>query len=57
MGLMGESNDHRDSVFYGRYSSSTRYSKLDKAVIGLLYSGALRPGDDKKRVAAAVVVR
>ncbi|MEV4639931.1 DUF2927 domain-containing protein [Actinoplanes sp. NPDC049548] len=57
MGLMRDADDHPDSVFYGRYwATPTTYSALDKKLIGLLYGGALQPGDTRKDVTAAVIV-
>jgi hypothetical protein len=57
MGLMSDSTEHTDSVFYGRYTPApTKYSALDKRLIKLLYGGAVKPGDGKKEVARAVVV-
>ncbi|WP_306205959.1 DUF2927 domain-containing protein [Actinoplanes sp. RD1] len=57
MGLLRDSNKYPGSIFYGRYlPAPTRYSKLDKEVIRLLYSDAVRPGDDKAAVTRAVRV-
>ena len=53
---MKDSNDYSDSIFYGRFSTPTRYSTLDKQLITLLYSGALHPGDSKAKVTAEVQV-
>jgi hypothetical protein len=53
-GLMRDSNDYPTSVFYGPWTTSTRYSSMDKQLIRLLYSGALRPGDNQREVAEAV---
>ncbi|BCJ48472.1 hypothetical protein GCM10010168_76020 [Actinoplanes ianthinogenes] len=57
MGMANNSGKYPDSIFYGRYSTPTRYSSLDKEVIRLLYSGAVHPGDDKKSITRAVTVR
>ncbi|WP_305789940.1 DUF2927 domain-containing protein [Symbioplanes lichenis] len=58
MGLLRDSNKHPGSIFYGKYfPAPTRYSKLDKEVIRLLYSDAIHPGDTKSVVTRAVTVR
>ncbi|MFI7600174.1 DUF2927 domain-containing protein [Actinoplanes sp. NPDC049681] len=57
MGLMRDADDHPDSVFYGEYwAMPTKYSGLDEKLIRLLYGGALRPGDTRKDITAAVTV-
>lgn len=58
MGLGRDSNKYPSSVFYGKYwSAPTRYSKLDREIIRLLYSGAVYPGDTKNDVTRAVTVK
>jgi hypothetical protein len=58
MGLGRDSNKYPSSVFYGQYwSAPTRYSKLDREIIRLLYSGAVHPGDTKNDVTRAVTVK
>ncbi|MCM0678684.1 DUF2927 domain-containing protein [Micromonospora phytophila] len=55
-GLMRESNQYPDSIFYGRHSTTTRYSKLDEQIISLLYSDAIGAGYDQVQVTSAVQV-
>jgi hypothetical protein len=55
-GLLRDSNQYPDSIFYRRYSSPTRYSNLDKQVVSLLYSGAIWPGYSQAQVTAAAQV-
>jgi hypothetical protein len=56
MGLMRDSNDYPASIFYGPWTTSTRYAPIDEQLISLLYSGALSAGDDWPTVVAAVTV-
>jgi hypothetical protein len=57
LGLLGSTKKYPSSIFYGKYYPVlTKYSKIDKEVIRLLYSGAVQPGDDKAAVRAAVTV-
>ncbi|WP_052720566.1 DUF2927 domain-containing protein [Actinoplanes rectilineatus] len=58
MGLLRDSDRYPGSVFYGGYEPApTGYSAMDKRLIRLLYSGAIRPGDDRDTVTAAVRVQ
>ncbi|SNY59994.1 DUF2927 domain-containing protein [Paractinoplanes atraurantiacus] len=57
MGLTEESDKHPSSIFYSEYSSApSQYSALDKAVIRLMYDGAIHPGDNRKTITANVTV-
>jgi DUF2927 family protein len=53
MGLMKDSYQYADSIFYQRYSTPTKYSALDKQIIALLYNDMLEPGMRKAEVTAA----
>lgn len=58
MGLLRDSGRYWNSIFQIDYDAKpVTYSKIDKEVIRLLYSGALQPGDDRKDVRAAVVTK
>lgn len=58
MGLARDSDRYPNSTFYGRYSAiPTQYSPLDEEIIGLLYSGSVHPGDDKKTITRMVTVK
>lgn len=56
MGLMKDSYQYADSIFYQRYSTPTKYSALDKQIIALLYDDMLEPGMTKAEVTAACQV-
>jgi hypothetical protein len=42
LGLMNDTNDYKDSIFYQRYSLVTSYSDLDKTIIKMLYSNHMK---------------
>ena len=50
LGLMNDSLDYQDSIFYENYSQTTSYAKMDKILIKLLYSRFIRPGMSKRDV-------
>jgi Protein of unknown function (DUF2927) len=50
LGLMRDSYRYSDSIFYQPWTNVTRYSELDKALIQMLYSPALKPGMTKAEV-------
>lgn len=54
LGLMRDSARYSDSIFYQRWTSTTRYSDLDRAVIALLYSPEVRPGMTQEEVRVAI---
>ncbi|MEV4343902.1 DUF2927 domain-containing protein [Actinoplanes sp. NPDC049596] len=57
MGLSEESAQHPDSIFYSEYSDApSRYSALDKAIIRLMYDGAIQPGDSRHAVEGKVTI-
>jgi hypothetical protein len=57
MGLSEESAKHPSSIFYSEFSDApAQYSALDKAIIRLMYDGAIEPGDDRKTVTSKVIV-
>lgn len=44
MGLMNDSEKYPESIFYQGYSETHTYAPLDRLLIRMLYSDALRPG-------------
>lgn len=44
LGLMNDSMKYKDSIFYQGYSETTEFSKLDRAVIRMLYSPSIKTG-------------
>lgn len=54
MGLMRDSGRYSDSVFYQGWTSVTRYSAMDEAIISMLYRPEIRPGMTQNQVMAAL---
>jgi len=50
LGLMNDSLEYKDSIFYELYSHTTSFSELDKILIKLQYSKFIRPNMTKKDV-------
>ena len=50
LGIMNDSYNYADSIFYQRYSTVTEFSEIDKFVIATLYKHSIRPGMNKKQV-------
>ncbi len=44
LGLLKDSLKHKDSIFYGRWSTIQQFSELDKVLIQALYSPAIESG-------------
>lgn len=50
-GLMNDSWKYPDSIFYGEWTTTTRYSDIDKQVIQILYGGnGIKPGTSKSLI-------
>ncbi|HAS40970.1 MAG TPA: hypothetical protein DCS93_10840 [Microscillaceae bacterium] len=54
LGLMNDSYKYPSSVFYQKFSRSTRYTKIDKQIIRLLYSNQIKPGMSRQQVEQAL---
>ena len=54
MGLLRDSMRYSDSIFYQGWTSTTDYSRLDRAVIEMLYNPAIEPGMDGGQVETAL---
>jgi len=50
LGLMNDSSRYADSIFYQPWSVVTNFSKMDQAIIELLYHHAIQPGMPRKKV-------
>ncbi|MBD1913717.1 DUF2927 domain-containing protein [Leptolyngbya sp. FACHB-16] len=50
MGLMRDSYRYDDSIFQQRWTQTTRYSDIDRAIIQLLYRPDIRPGMTRAQV-------
>lgn len=44
LGLMGDSEQYSDSIFYQGWTETTHYAEIDKALIEMLYRPEIRPG-------------
>ena len=44
LGLLADSARYEDSIFYQEWTTTNRYSPLDRAVIEMLYQPLLLPG-------------
>lgn len=54
IGLMQDSTRYRDSIFYQGWTDVTQYSAIDRVIISMLYSPAVRPGMSRPQVLAAI---
>jgi hypothetical protein len=54
LGLMRDSSRYSDSIFYQGWTSVTRYSAMDEAIISMLYRPEIRPGMTQNQVMAAL---
>lgn len=54
LGLMNDSHKYSESIFYQKFSRSTKYTSMDKKLIKLLYSNKIRPGMSKGQVDRAL---
>jgi hypothetical protein len=50
LGLMGDSEQYSDSIFYQGWTETTHYAEIDKALIEMLYRPEIRPGMSKSQV-------
>ena len=50
LGLMNDSNNYEDSIFYQEWTDVEDYSDIDKAVIRLIYDKRIKPGMTKAQV-------
>jgi hypothetical protein len=50
LGLMEDSNQYRDSIFYQGWTDTNQYTEIDKAVIEMLYRPEIRPGMTQSQV-------
>ena len=53
LGLLNDTYDHPESIFYQYHTDTSWPTTLDWAVIQLLYSDGLTPGMDEQAVRAA----
>lgn len=44
LGMMNDSYQHKDSIFYQKFTYTTRYSALDEFIIKLLYNSTIKAG-------------
>lgn len=54
LGLMNDSNQYADSIFYQPWSLVTGFSDMDKAIIQLLYRHSIRAGMNQIKVIKAL---
>jgi hypothetical protein len=50
LGLMGDSEQYSDSIFYQGWTETTHYAEIDKALIQMLYRPEIRPGMTRSQV-------
>ncbi len=50
LGLMQDSEQYSDSIFYQNWTDTTHYAAIDKVVIEMLYRPEIRPGMTKSQV-------
>ena len=50
LGLMGDSEQYSDSIFYQGWTETTHYAEIDKASIEMLYRPEIRPGMTRSQV-------
>lgn len=50
LGLMGDSEQYSDSIFYQGWTETTHYAEIDKALIEMLYRPEIRPGMTRSQV-------
>jgi hypothetical protein len=50
LGLMEDSEQYRDSIFYQGWTDTTHYAAIDKVLIEMLYRPEIRPGMTKSQV-------
>lgn len=50
MGLMSDSWKYPDSIFYQGWTATGAYSKLDRAIISILYNPKIKSGMGKKEL-------
>lgn len=53
LGLLRDSYQYEDSIFFQLWTSTTQYSSLDEALIRMLYSPKIQPGMTRQAVLAA----
>ena len=56
LGLLNDSWDYSDSIFYQGWSTSQRYSAIDKLIISLLYNPSIKPGMSKSDLSSQISV-
>lgn len=54
LGLLRDSYQYPDSIFYQNWTDTTAYNELDKAIIQALYNPAVRPGMTRSQVLTAL---
>ena len=50
LGLMNDSLEYRDSIFYEEWTYTQKYLEIDKKMIEILYSDKIKPGMVKQEV-------
>jgi hypothetical protein len=50
LGLMADSEQYSDSIFYQEWTDTTQYAAIDKVLIEMLYRPEIRPGMTKSQV-------
>jgi hypothetical protein len=50
LGLMNDTNDYPDSIFYQAWTITTQYSEIDKKIIRLLYHQDIKAGMNRLQV-------
>ena len=54
LGLMNDSYKYPTSVFYQKFSRATKFDKIDKQIIRLLYNNKIKPGMTRQQVEQAL---
>ena len=54
LGLLRDSYQYEDSIFFQLWTTTTRYSALDEALIRMLYSPKIQPGMTRQAVVTAL---
>ena len=50
LGIMNDSYEYEDSIFYQEWTDTESYAEIDRAVISILYDPRIEPGMDMEQV-------
>jgi len=57
LGLMKDSQEYQDSIFYQEWTDTTKYSEIDKAIIEMLYLKEILPNMTRNEVESVLADR